>query len=482
MKALASRILLLAPVWLVLMTVAALGQTPTASSPLRSSFLDFVLPPQFFGRLFPDLPPYDAPDDATLALLTAAVGPTGGPGPLFDEGTAADNNPDLVPAIFTYFGQFLDHDMTLDTSPLPTEPVDPTQLVNGRDQRLNLDSVFGPRLKLRTELYESGRRLKVNDRDLPRNPDGSAIVGDGRNDENQVIAQLHVAYLRAYNRLLDQGMLPILARTLMEFRHQWIVVHEFLPEVLDPEVYADVFRPSGRIRTRYFDPRHAARAVMPVEFAVAAYRFGHSQVRNAYRITQGGGFVPVFNGTADDLHGGRPIVPEHIIFWPNFVNVDGVPPTGAAGSPVNISRKIDTLLSGALFQLPIPGAEPGGPSILALRNLQRGREYGLPSGQAVAERLGIPALSNADIVASIPRLAMLLDPAFENEAPLWLYCLAESQIVHTGAKLGPVGSRIVAEVIGGLLAADLRSYYRRGWRPPGGVFRLQDLLREAGVL
>jgi hypothetical protein len=125
MKALASRILLLAPVWLVLMTVAALGQTPTASSQLRSSFLDFILPPQFFGRLFPDLPPYDAPDDATLALLTAAVGPTGGPGPLFDEGTAADNNPDLVPAIFTYFGQFLDHDMTLDTSPVSTGPWTP---------------------------------------------------------------------------------------------------------------------------------------------------------------------------------------------------------------------------------------------------------------------------------------------------------------------------------------------------------------------
>jgi hypothetical protein len=481
MKALVSRILLLAPVWLVLMTVAALGQTSLAPKKL-GSFFDFVLPPQFFGRLFPDLPPYDAPDDATLALLTAAVGPTG-PGPLFDEGTAADNNPDLVPAAFTYFGQFLDHDMTLDTTPLPTGPVDPTKLINGRDQRLNLDSVFGPRLKLKAELYElPGKKLKVNDRDLPRNPDGSAIIGDARNDENQIIAQLHVAYMRSYNRLLDQGMLPFLARTLTEFRHQWIVVHEFLPEVLDPEVYADVFRPNGVIKTKYFDPKFAVKAVMPVEFAVAAYRFGHSQVRNAYRITQGGGFVPVFNGTPDDLHGGRPIVPEHIIFWPNFVNVDGVPPTGSTGSPVNISRKIDTLLSGALFVLPIPGAAPTGPSILALRNLQRGREYGLPSGQAVAEHLGIPALSNAEIVAAIPRLAILLDPAFENAAPLWLYCLAESQIIHTGAKLGPVGSRIVAEVIGGLLAADFRSYYRRGWKPAGGVFRLQDLLREAGVL
>ena len=70
----------------------------------------------------------------------------------------------------------------------------------------------------------------------------------------------------------------------------------------------------------------------------------------------------------------------------------------------------------------------------------------------------------------------------KNEAPLWLYILAESQIVHNGAKLGPVGSRIVAEVIGGLLAADKNSYYRQGWKPADGHFSVQDLLREAGVL
>jgi hypothetical protein len=72
--------------------------------------------------------------------------------------------------------------------------------------------------------------------------------------------------------------------------------------------------------------------------------------------------------------------------------------------------------------------------------------------------------------------------AYQGATPLWLYILAESQIVHTGKKLGPVGSRIVAEVIGGFLAADGRSYYTNHWTPPGGDFRAQDLLREAGVL
>jgi hypothetical protein len=436
-----------------------------------------------FGRLFPELPAYTAPTDEALDVLTASNGPNDAPGPMFDENLAEDNNPDNVPAFFTYFGQFLDHDMTLDTTPLPSSPVDPTTLSNVRDPRMNLDSVYGGGPDQNPELYEADRKhLRINGRDLPRNPDGSAIIGDPRNDENQVIAQLHVAFLRAHNRLIDNGYNLEQARNLMRWRFQWIIVHEFLPEVLDAAAYSDVFRSDGSIETRYYDPKLAFKATMPVEFAVAAYRFGHSQVRRAYRITDGGPFVQVFNNTADDLHGGRPIAPDHVIFWPNFISVDGVPPTG---QPVaNISRKIDTLLSSGLFLLPIPGAAPGGSAILAKRNIQRAREYGLTSGQAAAARLGLPVLSNQQIIEAIPRLGVLTDSAYMGEAPLWIYILAESRIVHNGAKLGPVGSRIVAEVIGGLLVSDVRSFYhfRKRWNPDGWMFHAQDLLREAGVL
>jgi hypothetical protein len=90
-------------------------------------------------------------------------------------------------------------------------------------------------------------------------------------------------------------------------------------------------------------------------------------------------------------------------------------------------------------------------------------------------------LSNAAIANAIPRLNALLDPAYQNQCPLWLYVLAESQIIEGGRKIGPVGSRIIAEVIGGMLVADKYSYYSQGWTPPGGFFRVQDLLREAGV-
>ncbi len=429
-----------------------------------------------FGRLFPELPAYEAPTDEALNALTIGADSNGVPGPLFDENLAEDNNPLNVAAFFTYFGQFLDHDMTLDTLPLPTMFVDPATITNERDPRFNLDSIYGGGPDQNPELYEADRKhLKVNGRDLPRNPNGSAILVERRNDENQIIAQIHVAFLRAHNRLIDKGHNLQHARNLLRWRYQWMTVHEYLPEVLDPGVYADVFRPDGTIETKFYDPKLAFKAEMPVEFAVAAFRFGHSQVRRAYRITEGGPGVQVFNSSGNDLRGGRPITADRVIFWPNFLTINGL-------QAVNTGRKIDTLLASGLFLLPIPGAEPSGSAILAKRNLQRAREYGLPSGQAVAARLGIPVLTNEQIIATIPRLAVLNDAAYKGEAPLWLYVLAESRIVHNGAKLGPVGSRIVAEVFGGLLAADVRSYYRRGWNPDGGVFRAEDLLREAGVL
>jgi hypothetical protein len=544
----------------VLLTVLLMALSPAVADAAPKDVVTPAVQPMF-GRMFPDLPAYDGPSDNALTALTCGQAPlssvcylqtlvptaysptiNGSPsasaamGPMFDQNIAAptirpttdpsgsgndDNSvypgpgflPDPskdVPSFFTYFGQFLDHDMTLDTLPQPTEFVDPNTIPNHRDPRLNLDSVYGGGPNANPELYEADKKhLKVNGRDLPRDPSCvvpglavssltpcPAIIIEGRNDENQVIAQVHVAFLRAHNALIDQGYNLEQARELMRWRHQWIVVHEFLPEVLDANVYADVFRPDG-IHTKYYDPKQAFRAVMPVEFSVAAYRFGHSQVRKAYIMTQNGAKLQVFNNNnVQDLHGGRQIATDHTIFWPNFLPVDNQPSTGQAGTgqvAANIGRKVDTLLSSGLFGLPIPGAEPEGSSILAKRNLQRGREYGLPSGQKVAARLqlddpSIHVYTNAEIAAAIPRLGFLglnapnYDGSYLGETPLWLYILAESKIVHNGTKIGPVGSRIIAEVIGGLLAGDVRSYYRRGWTPDGGVFRAQDLLREAGVL
>ena len=142
---------------------------------------------------------------------------------------------------------------------------------------------------------------------------------------------------------------------------------------------------------------------MPVEFSVGAYRFGHSQVRAAYRHRPGRALHPGVQPRRAKMtfEAVGVIGAAHVIFWPNFLDVD---PDVDGGTPVNISRKIDTLLSSGLFTLPIPGAVAGGSAILAKRNIQRAREYGLPSGQAVAtasRRSGVSPTS--DIAAQIPR-------------------------------------------------------------------------------
>ena len=303
----------------------------------------------------------------------------------------------------------------------------------------------------------------------------SAIIAEGRNDENQVIAQIHVAFLRAHNRLIDQGYKFKQARELMRWRHQWIVVHEFLPEVLDPDVYADVFRPTGKSRPvlrseECEQGRHAGRVFgcgLPLRPFPSAQGVQHYPRRGKGTGVQQYGWRPP-RRTADRDR-------SHDLLA-EFPHRRRPAPTGQPRTtqPVaNISRKIDSLLSSGLFALPIPGAAPEGSAILAKRNIQRARGYGLPSGQAVAGVCSrpIPFFTNAEIAACIPRLAALMSPLSsglsQGELPLWLYMLAESQIVHNGAKLGPVGSRIVAEVIGGLLAADNRSYYH-SWTPEGG--------------
>jgi hypothetical protein len=256
--------------------------------------------------------------------------------------------------------------------------------------------------------------------------------------------------------------------------YQVVVTQDFLPRVLHPD-YADAVL--NATSNKFFKPSNPHDPNLPIEWAVAGYRFGHSMVRLAYRMVAPTAAVPlppnvqVFNGTAADLTGGRPIPANRRIHWPNFVQIDGFP------APINISRKIDALLSRGLFQLPVPAAIPGGPNSLASRNIIRAKRYQLPSGQAVASTLGVPVLTNAQVGINDPAI----DLAFGGEAPLWVYLLGESGVNYNGAHLGPVGSLLVSEVFGGMLQLDNEGILGTGWTPDGGTFTLGDFLRAAGV-
>ena len=430
---------------------------PLLAGPASAKDQDFV-------RMFPRLPAFE-PSDMALANLGACTpAPCGNSstGPMVDPNLDEDESPSGTPAGYTYFGQFVDHDVTRDENPLPGSTFPIEQLDNVRNAKLDLDSVYGPG-SVRNPAEPDKMLIGPDGGDLPRGPDGRALIADSRNDENMIIAQLHLAFLKFHNAMVGRGMNFEEARRETINYYQWIVVYDFLPRVLHPD-YADAV--VNATANKYFKPGNPNDPNLPIEWAVAAYRFGHSMVRPGYRVGLTG-FVAVFDVTGNDLRGGQPIPANRRIHWPNFVQIAGFP------APVNISRKIDARLSRPLFQLPVPAAIPGGPNSLASRNIIRAKRYQLPSGQAVASAIGAPVLTNEQLVIS--------EPAFGGEAPLWVYLLAESGVLYNGAHLGAVGSMLVSEVFGGMLHLDEDGIRETGWRPDGGTFTLGDFLSVAGV-
>jgi hypothetical protein len=210
---------------------------------------------------------------------------------------------------------------------------------------------------------------------------------------------------------------------------------------------------------------------IPFEFADAAYRYGHSQVRDAYRVNREFGPVPVF----PDLMGFGAVPVDHAIDWSLQFDVPG-------REPAQRSKKIDGKLPRSLISLPrqISGEDEGSAySSLANRDLQRGQAVGLPSGEAVAGELGIEPLSRDQVGLSAA--------GWDQETPLWFYVLKEAEALEGGNRLGPVGGRIVGEVLVGIIDADpesFRSVYP-SWMPTlpayePGRFGIADLLVQPG--
>jgi hypothetical protein len=449
-----------------------------------------------FGVMFKRLPAYAPPDALLIDLGNRMV-----EDPPTDD-FLIQNPPPF--AGFTFFGQFIDHDITLDTTPLDLQLADPDARVNFRTARYDLDSVYGA-TPGQGPWYDPADPVKLLltpnvhgvPEDLPRGDDGRALIPDPRNDENLIITQLHLAFVKFHNALVDdvrsQGMRPEwvfeAARRLARWHYQWAVIHDFLPAFVGEalvgpagSVYKEQAGKPPAINLSYYRPTNREdRPFMPIEFAVAAYRFAHSIVRPAYIIndvTLNRGGVAIFGPPGEfNLNGGRPIPPDLVIEWKNILPVD-------ANLPARPPRKIDTKLSPPLLSLP-DAAVPLGDleRRLAVRNLRRGKQVGLPSGQQVAKAMRMPVLTNA-------QLGLDADPGWKGEAPLWFYILREAELPpRHGEVLGPVGARIVAEVFAGLLQRDRNSYLflDPSWKPAPpiapavGAFTLVDLLRFAGA-
>jgi len=509
-----------------------------------------------------------------------------------------------IPAVYTYFGQFIDHDLTantdrdsktsditkVDQGPVPPDEVTQS-LRNLRRPTLDLDSVYGdgPSFGGRTSAdagFYDGARLRVGrnhtdgipgakippeadlDRDLPRigklleagvitedvlpddlrndpNLQTRAFIGDLRNDENLIIGQLHLAFLRFHNAVVDRieadpqafgfyrgqdhaAVRFERARRLTRWHYQWLVVNDYLRTVTLPGIVDKILVGGPQHYAPLRNHRsYVGELYMPLEYSVAAFRFGHTMVRGAYdhnrnfgKPAPGGSplipFAPFdlmfqFTGngfsrdrddptksTRNPFGGQGPTLPSNwIIEWDRFTNKSDP-------DEAHFARRIDTRLAPPINQMVNEGT---GAAIqddanrplrellrhLARRNLLRGYLLSLPTGQAAAVEMGVPTLSetelrqgNADAVN-----AALEQGGFLQHTPLWYYLLKEAEVRANGNALGELGSRIVCETIVGLLRNDPNAYLsqRGGWDPSEGVtldngdpiVTIRDFLAFAGL-
>jgi len=516
-----------------------------------------------FGRMF-DFFARPIPD-AVLQVIATAMIKEDVSKPINEE-EPTDENP-TIPAGYTYFGQFIDHDISLDPTPLSTKANDLAAMQDFRSPALDLDCVYGRGPDDQPYMYSDGLHLRIGKPLTSGAPHGGsfdvlrldtggpshpAILGDKRNDENRIVVQVQALFIAFHNKVVDDHALIAAAggdfsNDLSRFRtaaavvrwhYQWLVVNDYLRRILETGSIAAVWN-NGTPNLPLYDRANPPFAYMPVEFAGAAYRFGHSMVRPGYALNNAIGGkaadfperIPIFSrdaaATANFNGFGIPMPPTWGIDWAYYLDNMATGHVTAGSVVPQRSYRIDANLVQPLGDLP-EFRDRGSPFFnLAYRNLARGaNNLRLPSGEQVAHALGIVPLT-ADILwgAGSKALTTALEATFPDDkkadlkevrdrrakvlpfaqpgqplnanTPLWYYILREGEYYgfdrvdegltkgFGGHHLGPVGSRIVAETFIGLLWHDSMSYLRRwpNFTPmlpsAGASFTLADVVRYA---
>lgn len=366
---------------------------------------------------------------------------------------------------YTYFGQFIAHDVLEATNPkCRSRFVTP---------QLNLDSLYGDfnyGNKWRTLFHANGKFVHNQDdqHDLVRAADGKALIPEQRNDENVIIAQLHVFWQRVHDAIVESESLntnleiavgSARRKTILTF--QLLTLTDFAPLIFTDLVYDQYFK---NHRT-YLEPRVSG---IPLTFSRAAFRFGHSLVRQNYRLNQ--------NQSSEDLkdllqgnRSDRRIPATMAINWELFF-------TDKHGE--NTSFLVDPVITTTMEN--VPNCEPATQEInIASQNLMAGAILG--SGHDLVQSL--LAQPNGLTMASDLALSPLQDlgPPFKGldgmtiqELPLWPYILLEASQVSRGFRLGPLGSIICAETFRWMIESSSISIYKKG------QFNSADVMRAMG--
>jgi hypothetical protein len=486
-------------------------------------------PRSFYSRLFPG--EWDGYPDKAMSELADWMA-------WEHKGTRPRRVPGSIPSGYVYFAQIVNHDLSHDHTKLSEAGKRvPEETENWRTPRLDLEILYGEGPTADKKLYDQnhprGRGYlalgttepsceKQSDNDLKRQGSGKdsghAVIFDDRNDSTLLIAQLQVVLIKFHNRLLDDirsgrvvgtsgGNGFAEARRLMTWHYQWIVRNDLLPKIVTPDVLNDItmhwprlFRPK---------PGHVS---IPVEFSLAAFQYGHSAVQNIYSINRDVGLCPqehtmYLTGLArfvrpDSKDSPTSRLPERFVV--ELGRMFGWAPPGRS----NFSAGIDTLIASGLYKVPgelsilfnnevlsdtgLTLARGEIPTFkLPEATLRRAAAVGLPSGQEACSLADVPCLPADQLAYDRQIEAFFKKNGMLDRTPLFYYLMREAEVSGRatpggwpGKRLGPLGSRIVAEVILGVISADADSYVHSEWQPPliagqrGESARRIDTLRK----
>ena len=371
----------------------------------------------------------------------------------------------VLPAGYTIFAQLITNDLTFDPSSSSQQLDDPCKMRHFRAPRFALDGLYGSGPRHHPHFYDHnrpepdgtmgfvllGKGENVVEDDLPRNIQGLALIGDARHDDDILIAQLHLAFLRFHNQVLEalhaeglSGMAAFSeAQRIVRWHYQWVILHDFLPRLVGPERVEQV-----RVARPFYIWQD--QPTVPLEFLAATFRISHNMMRSSYilsdvleEIRSYVGLepsIPIFTrmrqdqNPSADLRGRRRLPRFWTVQWNRFLPFER---PGSASPALQMSRQFNTKLAFRLGAIPI---QTGETLSLPYQNLEHGWRHRLPSGQSVSRAMGVDPIYHPD-----------------GHDPLWFYILQEAAL-GGGEQLGIVGGSIVAEVLVGIIAADPHSF------------------------
>ncbi|MEL6672941.1 MAG: peroxidase family protein [Bacteroidota bacterium] len=389
-----------------------------------------------YSLLFPELQPLSVSDQDLITMATRMKEWTD----CLD--SKVHTNGDAI------FGQFLAHDITFEITSRFRGHNNLAKAENNRSILLDLDSLYGQWTE--DFLYDATDKNKLllgeciskppfEWWDLQRNAQGKAIIPDARNDENIIVAAMQVLFIQFHNAMVERLRDDLKkysvyqeARQVVTWHYQWITIHHYLKKLMEPEIFQDLWENGPRYYT--------CPDFLPLEFSGAAFRMGHSQTREDNWINE-----EVCKGIFE--LGSFGAISEYVD-WHYFFDF--------GDNKVQPAKKIDTKIAPAFLDIPFIKSDDWFERSLPYRNLKRGKIYGLPSGESVAHRLGI-----------VPIEVPLTQECQLEGTPLWFYMLYESEYLHEGERMGPVGSRILGEVFFGIMRNHDQSFLKVHplWRP-----------------